>query len=254
MTRPTDRTDRAVRQAAADFDVPLLVHSHLRWDFVWQRPQQLLSRLATSSPVLFVEEPVWADDLATPTLELSSPMRGLTRAIPRLPGTLRDTGDAAIVATRTLLLQAMARGGSLAGQFSAPVQWFYTPMPAPVMLGAFGERGVVYDCMDELAQFRFAPPELMARERLLISRSDVVFTGGYRLWQSKSQLHNNVHFFGCGVDSAHFAKARLSETPRPADIADVRCAGARLLRRHRRAPRLHAHRHARGADARTARS
>jgi hypothetical protein len=185
---------------------------------VWQRPQQLLSRLAATSPVLFVEEPIWADDVATPALDLSSPMRGLTRVIPRLPGSLRGDGDASIIATRTLLLQAMARGGALAGQFTAPVQWFYTPMPAPAMLGAFGERAVVYDCMDELSQFRFAPPELVERERMLVSRSDVVFTGGFRLWQSKSKLHPNVHFFGCGVDSAHFAKARLSETPRPADV------------------------------------
>ncbi|MDF1502620.1 glycosyltransferase [Roseisolibacter sp. H3M3-2] len=217
MTRLVDRNDRTTR-LPADFDAPLVVHSHLRWDFVWQRPQQLLSRFAASSPVLFVEEPVWADDIATPSLELSSPMKGVTRAIPRLPGALRGDGDASIVATRTLLLQAMARGGALAGQFRAPVQWFYTPMPAPAMLGAFGERAVVYDCMDELSQFRFAPPELVERERLLIGRADVVFTGGYRLWQSKSKLHPNAHFFGCGVDSAHFAKARLSETPRPADF------------------------------------
>jgi glycosyltransferase involved in cell wall biosynthesis len=145
----------------------------------------------------------------------------VTRAIPRLPGELRDGGDAATRVTRDLVRQAIGRGGALAGQFSAPVNWFYTPMPAPVMLGAFDEQAVVYDCMDELAQFRFAPPELLERERLLISRADVVFTGGYKLWQSKSQLHGNVHFFGCGVDSTHFAKARLSGTPRPADLPET---------------------------------
>jgi glycosyltransferase involved in cell wall biosynthesis len=91
-------------------------------------------------------------------------------------------------------------------------------MPAPAMLGAFGERGVVYDCMDELSKFRFAPPQLVERERLLMAHADVVFTGGYRLYQAKARAHPNVHFFGCGVDSAHFAKARLSETPRPADV------------------------------------
>jgi hypothetical protein len=117
---------------------------------------------------------------------------------------------------RGLLQQALARGGALGnGQFARPVQWFYTPMPAPAMLGAFGERGVVYDCMDELSQFKFAPPELLERERMLMRAADVVFTGGHKLWQSKSRLHPNVHFFGCGVDSAHFAKARLDSTPAP---------------------------------------
>jgi hypothetical protein len=219
MTRTADRSDRAPRPTGGS-DAPLIVHSHLRWDFVWQRPQQLLSRLAQHAPVLFVEEAIHEDDRAVGTLDVTQPMRGVLRAIPRLPGELRGDGDATLAAARTLVLQAIGRGGALAGQFNAPVQWFYTPMPAPAMLGAFGERAVVYDCMDELAQFKFAPPELMERERLLVSRADVIFTGGYKLWQSKSRLHPNVHFFGCGVDSAHFAKARLSETPRPADLPD----------------------------------
>ena len=216
----TDRTDRASR-VVSTLDAPLLVHSHLRWDFVWQRPQQLLSRFAESVPVLFVEEPLFADDVQHGRLECSTPVPNVTRAVPVLPAAYRGDGDRALVEVRRLLLQATARGGALGGRFTAPVQWFYTPMPAPVMLGALGERAVVYDCMDELSQFRFAPPELVARERLLMSRADVVFTGGHRLWQSKSRHHANVHFFGCGVDSAHFAKARLSETPRPADLADV---------------------------------
>jgi hypothetical protein len=217
MTRIADRSDRAPRPTGGS-DAPIIVHSHLRWDFVWQRPQQLLSRLAQHAPVLFVEEAIHEDDRATGTLDVTQPMRGLLRAIPRLPGTLRGDNDATLAAVRTLVLQTVGRGGALNGQFNAPVQWFYTPMPAPAMLGAFGERAVVYDCMDELAQFKFAPPELIPRERLLMSRADVVFTGGHKLWQSKSRLHSNVHFFGCGVDSAHFAKARLSETPRPADL------------------------------------
>jgi hypothetical protein len=223
MTRSTDlgRADLGRADAPALRPIPLLVHSHLRWDFVWQRPQQLLSRFAQHAPVLFVEEAVFADDLATGALDITTPAKGLTRVIPRLPTSLYSQPEETLVAVRTLLQQALGRGGALgSGQFARPVQWFYTPMPAPVMLGAFGERGVVYDCMDELSQFKFAPPELLERERLLMRKSDVVFTGGHKLWQSKSRLHPNVHFFGCGVDSAHFAKARLDSTPRPADLPE----------------------------------
>ena len=215
------RLDRPDRASHAEHDAPLIVHSHLRWDFVWQRPQQILSRMAASAPVLFVEEPIYLDDIASPRLEVTTPTRNVHRAVPHLPATLRDTGDHAIAATRTLVRQLVGRGGPLAAQFASPVQWFYTPMPAPLMLGSFDERGVVYDCMDELSKFRFAPPQLVERERQLVTASDVVFTGGYRLYQAKSRLHPNVHFFGCGVDSAHFAKARLSDTPTPADLADV---------------------------------
>lgn len=214
MTRSPD-----LGRADAPRPTPLLVHCHLRWDFVWQRPQQLLSRFAQHAPVLFVEEAVFADDIVTPSLDLTTPTKGVTRVIPRLPSTLYSQPDETLAMVRGLLQQALGRGGVLGnGQFARPVQWFYTPMPAPAMLGAFGERAVVYDCMDELSQFKFAPPELLERERLLMRRADVVFTGGHRLWQSKSRLHPNVHFFGCGVDSAHFAKARLDSTPRPADL------------------------------------
>ncbi|GJG87501.1 glycosyl transferase [Gemmatimonadetes bacterium T265] len=223
---PMIRHDRAAAPLAVLSDAPLLVHSHLRWDFVWQRPQQLLSRFAQHAPVLFVEEAIFVDDLAAPALDITQPTRGVTRVVPKVPSTLYHDADGTLAAVRGALQQALATGGPQGrgvlgnGQFAAPVQWFYTPMPAPAMLGAFGERAVVYDCMDELAQFKFAPPELIARERLLISKADVVFTGGYKLWQSKSKLHPNVHFFGCGVDSAHFAKARLDSTPRPADLPE----------------------------------
>jgi glycosyltransferase involved in cell wall biosynthesis len=52
-----------------------------------------------------------------------------------------------------------------------------------------------------------------------MAEADVVFTGGYRLWQSKSKYHANVHFFGCGVDVAHFASARSSDLELPRELA-----------------------------------
>ncbi len=202
-------------------DRPLVVHSHLRWDFVWQRPQQILSRLAQHAPVLFLEEPVFFD-VAAPRLDLTMPTAGVHRAVPVLPSSMRDDQNGALATVRDLALEAIASGGPLAGTFDAPIQWFYTPMPAAAMLGAFGELGVVYDCMDELAQFRFAPTELPARERMLVDRADVVFTGGRRLYESKSRLHDNVHFFGCGVDAAHFGLARLDITELPHDVRELR--------------------------------
>jgi glycosyltransferase involved in cell wall biosynthesis len=201
-------------------DIGLVVHSHLRWDFVWQRPQQLLSRIAATNPVLFVEEPVVLDDLDVPALDLTSPVPGVTRAIPRIPSALAGDFDTNIALVRTLL-ETLFESPTFAAQFQRVVQWFYTPMPAPVMLGAFNEVAVVYDCMDELAQFRFAPSDIGARERQLLSQADVVFTGGYQLFESKKRYHANVHFFGCGVDAVHFGKARLPETVVPDDATGV---------------------------------
>jgi glycosyltransferase involved in cell wall biosynthesis len=196
------------------------VHSHLRWDFVWQRPQQLLSRIARTNEVLFVEEPLFLDDIPAPAFHLTTPEPGVTRAVPHIPSSL-DTGyDATIAIVRSLLDSTLA-SPDIGSRFQRVVQWFYTPMPAPAMLGALNEIAVVYDCMDELAQFRFAPPDIGAREQLLLSQADVVFTGGFRLFESKKRYHQNVHFFGCGVDAAHFGKARRLETEIPDDAANL---------------------------------
>jgi glycosyltransferase involved in cell wall biosynthesis len=202
--------------------VPIVVQSHLRWDFVWQRPQQLLSRFSERHRVLFIEEPLFIDDVRTARLELSLPLPQVHRAVPVLPAALRDRYDESIATVRELVRGQMAPGGALHGLFDRPIQLFYTPMPAPAMIGAFDERAIVYDCMDELSQFRFAPTALVDRERLLLASADIVFTGGYRLWQSKQRLHDDVHFVGCGVDVEHFSRARCLDLAVPESIASLR--------------------------------
>ena len=202
-------------------NAPLIVHRHLRWDFVWQRPQQLLSRLSEWADVLFVEEPIYVDDVADPRLDVSKPMANVCRVAPMLPASMRASYDQSAMVTCELPRREMAADGLFDDRYDRPIQWFYTPMAAPAMLGAFGEIAVVYDCMDELSQFRFAPAELIDREKLLISEADVVFAGGVKLARAKSQLHANVHFFGCGVDSAHFASAMDAALAIPHDVADI---------------------------------
>jgi len=206
---------------AATVPSPLIVHSHLRWDFVWQRPQQVLSRLAATRDVLFVEEPVFSDDSAVPLLHVTQPMERIHRAVPRLPSALRSQTTASERLVKHLVQEIVGPTGRLHTAFRQPIQWFYTPLPAATMLGAFDEIGVVYDCMDELSQFAFAPGELVERERQLLAVADVVFTGGRRLFEAKSRLHDNVHFFGCGVDSEHFAQALSPATPVAPALRDL---------------------------------
>lgn len=201
---------------------PIIVHSHLCWDWVWQRPQQFLSRLSAHHKILFVE-------MIGPDPQLSSPMARFWPAgnfpnitILRLQFPLWRWPDGAYVdrERRRLVKEFLSQPG--ADQFENAVQWFYDPMTAPVFLGQLGEIGTVYDCMDELSKFRGAPPEIRARERRLLAEADVVFAGGRKLWQSKQQQNPNCHFYGCGVDVAHFGKAREAATKVPDDIAQLR--------------------------------
>lgn len=178
----------------------IIVLSHLRWNFVYQRPQQLMSRCARSHTVVFFEEPVF--DASEATLELTKTAEGVTLAVPHLPvGTARDAAEAAQHKMIDHMLYRLDQ--------PRPVLWYYTPM-AVAFTHHVSARAVVYDCMDELSLFHGAPPELAAREALLLSAADVVFTGGRSLYDYKRERsgHKNIHAFPSSVDVSHFAQAR----------------------------------------------
>jgi UDP-galactopyranose mutase len=180
-------------------DLPLVVFSHLRWDFVFQRPQHLLTRLAASRPVVYVEEPVRGP--GEPFWQFTWPAPGLTVARPHTPVDAAGYGDEQLPHLRDLVARLIAAQG-----WSEYVCWFYTPMALP-LAELLAPKAVVYDCMDELSAFKFAPPQLLGREAELLRRADVVFTGGPSLYAAKRDRHPNVHCFPSSVDAAHFAKA-----------------------------------------------
>ena len=192
----------------------LIVFSHLRWDFVYQRPQHLLSRLAATRPVLFVEEPV--PGAAEDRLEIYSPCHGVT--VLRMHLTSHGAGfhDAHMPAMQSLL-----RGYLAEHRIDEYLVWFYTPMSLPLAEG-LAPRGLIYDCMDELAAFDFAPPELIARENALFDTVDLVFTGGRSLYESKRDRHDDVHCFPSSVDHAHFGRTDVSDHPDQAALPHPR--------------------------------
>jgi UDP-galactopyranose mutase len=194
---------------------PVVVFSHLRWDFVYQRPQHLLSRLAARQPVLFVEEPE-PDPAGPARWDRSAPAPGVTVFRPRTP--LAEPGfhpaQLALVAPMMdEVREAAGPGGTIA--------WLYTPMALP-LARRLDPALVVYDCMDELSLFAGAPPELVAREAELMELADVVFTGGPSLYRAKRGRHPNVHCFTSSVDAEHFGRARAGRPDAPDEPADQR--------------------------------
>lgn len=112
--------------------------------------------------------------------------------------------------------------GTMVGEFTNAVQWFYDPMAVTAFAGQLGEIATVYDCMDELSKFRCAPPNITEREAELLTRADVVFTGGRKLFESKRPRNSNCHFYGCGVDWEHFGHARQAQTRVPEAMAGLK--------------------------------
>ncbi len=178
----------------------LIVFSHLRWNFVYQRPQHLMSRLATRWPVVFIEEPVTGESaLRGPWLERMAPCRGVQVWRPHVAGDAAGFHDDHLPALHQLLAVAL-REERIRDYWT----WFYTPMAYPLAAG-LSPRGVVYDCMDELSAFRNAPRQLLQRENALFKAADLVFTGGPSLFNAKKARHPSVHCFPSSVDARHFS-------------------------------------------------
>jgi len=176
----------------------LIVFCHLRWDFVFQRPQHLMTRLAEHYQILFVEEPVHSEGPAH--LQKTSVAPNITVCRPHTP--IQNTHgfhDDQLPTMQRLLSDLVPEG-------ERPVVWFYTPMALPLLQG-FDPALVVYDCMDELAAFKNPPKQLLQRESALLNIADLVFTGGPSLYEAKKDRHANAHCFSSSVDAKHFRKA-----------------------------------------------
>ena len=205
----------------APSDYPIIVHSHLGWDWVWQRPQQFLSRLSQRHQILFVEGPVPSAEVETPKSEMRevSEFPNITVLRMKMPAARWSDGAWVDKERRRLVQEVLA--APLGFRFQEPIQWFYDPMAVTAFAGHMNERAIVFDCMDQLSQFKGAPRELIRRERELLAISDVVFAGGPKIGKEKIKHNANTHSYGCGVDVKHFGKARLEATALPADVAEL---------------------------------
>ncbi|MBA3527019.1 MAG: glycosyltransferase family 1 protein [Sphingomonas sp.] len=214
LTRVGVPVESNAEHSAPDSDRPsLLCFSHLRWDFVFQRPQQLMTRFADQMTVIYWEEPVDIGSGETAHLEVR-PAEGhesVRIVVPHLPeGLDEDRRDAVL----KRLLEAYTAG------LSRPIiAWYYTPMMLPFSR-SLDAGVVVFDAMDELSKFRGAPPQLIALEQELIDRADLVFTGGSSLFEAKKDRHPSAHLFPSSVDRGHFQQARKA-LPEPADQAGI---------------------------------
>lgn len=212
------RVDQSSRPSEQDGEAfPLIAFCHLGWDWVWQRPQQFLSRIARRRRVLFVE--TYCADVTVTRVDLRTPEKhpNLTVLQMHLPRARWHDGEWIDRERRRALRDTLAR--DLRGRFEKPLLWFNDPMAVVAFAGHLDERGIVYDCMDELSQFKGAPPELLEREKKLIVAADVIFCGGQKMRKKRLPLNPNTHFFGTGVDVDHFGVALDDQLPLAPEIA-----------------------------------
>ncbi len=196
----------------AQLPAALVCLCHLRWNFVYQRPQHLLSRCAKERRVFLIEEPIFNANNSSGRLEIGKCESGVCVVVPHLPEGLSE--EEAIAAQKSLLDELFQQQ-----QIQDYILWYYTPMAIP-FTRHLEPQVVVYDCMDELSAFKGASPILREREVELLQRADLVYTGGKSLYEAKRDRHPNVYAFPSSIDVPHFAQARTL-TEDPTDQANI---------------------------------
>ncbi len=191
-------------------DIDLVCFTHLRWGFVFQRPQHLLSRFSKHQRVFFIEEPIFHD--GPEKLQIEQLHQNLYVATPFIKNGLKEKE---IHNRQRKFLTGLFTNMQVTRYFC----WYYTPMALP-FTDHLSPELVVYDCMDELSAFKFAPPELTIREKELFKKADIVFTGGHSIFESKKNQHHNIYPFPSSIDKHHFGIARTVKND-PPDQAPV---------------------------------
>jgi glycosyltransferase involved in cell wall biosynthesis len=203
-------------------DADLVVLSHLRWPYVWQRPQHLISRISAArarggARTWFVEEP-WAKS-GVPEPRLGREEHGdVTRVWLELPARAKrgrlDFGGQACEDYAPMLLEMLRESGARL----PPHVWLYTPMALEIA-EALEPELLVYDVMDDLSAFAKAPNGLRLLQRRALRGADVVLAGGRSLHAGVAVHRPDAHLFPSGVDSAHYARSRALRRPRERPVA-----------------------------------
>jgi len=191
-------------------DIDLVCFCHLRWGFVFQRPNHLLSRFSKQQRVFFIEEPIFYD--GEDKLQIENYNENLFVVTPHIKSGLPEEE---VHQRQRKFISSLFTNMNIQRYFS----WYYTPMALPFTDHLTPEL-VVYDCMDELSAFKFAPPQLTILEKELFKKADVVFTGGQSIYESKKGAHHNIHAFPSSIDKHHFGQARKI-TEDPADQKNI---------------------------------
>ncbi|MGE5520038.1 MAG: glycosyltransferase family 1 protein [Candidatus Dadabacteria bacterium] len=181
--------------------IDLVCFSHLRWGFVFQRPNHLLTRFSKHQRVFFIEEPIFTD--AEEKVHVENYNENLFVITPHIKHGL--SADE-VIKKQQKFVSVLFKEMKINRYFC----WYYTPMALPFSNHLVPEL-TIYDCMDELSAFKFAPPDISEKEQLLFEKADVVFTGGHSIYEYKKHKHHNIHPFPSSIDKFHFGKARIEQ-------------------------------------------
>jgi glycosyltransferase involved in cell wall biosynthesis len=218
----------------------VLCLSTISWDFLWQRHQELMSRLARDGNQVLYVEPL---GIRSPGIQdFSRIVRRIRHRVQAGRRGVRQAGENPsagsgrglyihdpiifpfhgsrindilneIIVTRTLK-RIMRRLG-----FLEPIIWTYLPTPLALsVIGNIDHKLLIYDCVDALA---LNPKGVLVTyaqsETRLLQKADIVFVTSRRLYAERRLLNPHIAYVPAGVNVEHFSRCERI----PNDLAEI---------------------------------
>lgn len=230
-TQSTQSTPSISSIPAAASPAPLFLYSQVAWDDVWQRPQEMAVGLSRMRPVLFfspvqVHHAAWRLAGKWQALRAGPGGGDLTIASPLIfpgeykSGVVRAINRMLIAAEARKAVAELERRLANGAAPAAHRLLFATNSPfCDSLVPALAPGAVIYDIIDDFVAFGWAPPDGPRRERVLLDRADLIFTGTNTLLEKKTAGHSNARFIACGVDFERFAAG--ASQPEPPELKDL---------------------------------
>ena len=202
----------------------IICGASLHWDtFLFQRPHQIMSRLAQRHSVLYVRPVDLLTFCKSPAIRpkkrrFSSPLENLQLYSPLIFP--YSSVFSWIRGLNNSLMTRRIKKECLKNNFKKKILWLYSPFSF-YLIGKAGESLVVYDCMDEHVTFKNADPKLVEAEDRILEKADIVFAGGRSLYESKKTKNSNCYLFPSCADNKHFSKALNPDIKIPDDLKDI---------------------------------
>lgn len=205
--------------------------SSTRWSFLWQRPQQIMSRLCARHDILYVDPPfpvaeeqvrgISNDESGTlivKNLQTINDALQIFRPLEISRFSYPDLDSNELLKMNQELLQCQIQKALFQLGWQHPLLWLYDPRNVN-LVDQLNPCGVIYDCVDSFRSFSWSHPHVSIWEEALVDRADVVLATSRALYQERLRKNRYTFLVPNAADYKHFSPWQGYE--KPADITAI---------------------------------
>jgi UDP-galactopyranose mutase len=200
--------------------ITIICLAHLGWDYVWQRPQQIMSRFAARCRVVYIDPPAYEPLDEQVQLRERIDASGVHVVQPIISDQLQLAPMRRFQEYFQILQRIMEQSPSVT------ILWLYVLEALPLVESLASQLDlIVYDCMDDFHSLDNSPAGERQRqlETRVIDLADLLFTAGRSMYEARKDRHPLAYCFSAGIDLPHFKAACDPALPLAAALDSIPC-------------------------------